>query len=1020
MKNTIPLLCAVLFALAAFAKTSTPEGWLDNYDAALKKAAAENKYVVVDFSGSDWCGWCKRLDKEVFATEAFKKAAAEKYVLLMVDTPNKKSLLSEKAKKQNPKLVEKFGIEGFPTVVVLDSKGEEICRLGYEKGGPTNYIAKLDEEIRLAPDIKKYVKPIEDVLNRYDKQMAEDSRAVMEKLKDKFPKPEKDLSKKERNKLMRTMMKEAQKVLFDEVYAKYVPLYEKCFAEAKAMMVPETLEGRKKELIDEQEERFDMLRKALKEYEEAKKNGTLDEEDDEEDEEDDEDDEDEVRGGPAFRIPSRADAKFETDYWTNVSMPFYERHLVETFAPPEGMSAKDAEKIRLVRTALARYLATGRAEFPTGGERRAAHELWRAKCRDAAVAIVHYKGIDRDDQYWKGASIFKEAAEKHDFAREPVLGFLLRAFAVKSARYRLKRKKDEPKKPLRDAVAALEEAYPLAAGVYKAADRRIFERLLEIVRLTNGIAKDFGDEYLTLCEDAETFMDQASGARGSGWAKDVTEEGWDGWDKGNRAAESNLLAAVQLRPEETRAAMMLASLYGRSCSSDGDPLHWCSVAVSNSLDRSAETVERFLHFQTSRWGGSTDMLRGVIWECATNTDVRSTFSYRAAADALRKILVAETEGMSQKGVFKKVVTPDLAEALYGMFSAYAAAPESRFMPSRDVFRGMGMGLALQLRDWTEVRRWWKSIEKPLCGYGDAYWLKNTYSPADAGVFLRYMFDILCKSPRAKDFLDAEEAAAAGRVDDAFRMYGALQKIGKPSEAEKYLADNRYFGLRIAVQDRDGQWVDVMPTRFGGEANHWWSMTRTESDGRARLEKNGRKGYYRVTTAMPGIGVEFEGTVHFETNDAKQVKWNIGWGLGRRFSGFCADNSSWAHPYIAFSRDEKGDHYSVEAYTEDNEDEASKDADKASQEIGSFPALAVAKGDLEKRDSHDFRLSTAEGRLAVSIDGQEVYSYPLDKMMRLSGMRDRVQPDGSVLPVWKLFKNTSFSGYRYRRIPEKGK
>ena len=56
MKNTIPMLCAAFFALAAFAKTSTPEGWLDDYDAALKKAAAENKHVVIDFSGSDWCG----------------------------------------------------------------------------------------------------------------------------------------------------------------------------------------------------------------------------------------------------------------------------------------------------------------------------------------------------------------------------------------------------------------------------------------------------------------------------------------------------------------------------------------------------------------------------------------------------------------------------------------------------------------------------------------------------------------------------------------------------------------------------------------------------------------------------------------------------------------------------------------------------------------------------------------------------------------------------------------------------
>ena len=142
MKTALPLFCAALFALVTFAKTSTPEGWLDDYDAALKKAAEENKHIVVDFSGSDWCGWCKRLDKEVFATEAFKKAAAEKYVLLMVDSPMDKSLLTEKAAKENPRLAEKFGVEGYPTVVVLDPKGEEVCRLGYEKGGPEKYLEK--------------------------------------------------------------------------------------------------------------------------------------------------------------------------------------------------------------------------------------------------------------------------------------------------------------------------------------------------------------------------------------------------------------------------------------------------------------------------------------------------------------------------------------------------------------------------------------------------------------------------------------------------------------------------------------------------------------------------------------------------------------------------------------------------------------------------------------------------------------------------------------------------------------
>ena len=1013
MKKVLLLVCAVLAVSVGFAKTSTPEGWLDDYDVAMEKAAKEGKCVIIDFSGSDWCGWCKHLDKEVFATDAFKKAAAEKYVLLMVDSPNDKTLLTEKSAKENPKLVEKFEVEGFPTVVVLNPKGEEVCRLGYEKGGPEKYLEKLDAEIRAAPDIKKYIKPIEDVLNRYDKQMAEEVRSVLEKVKAKFPKPSEGASKTELRDYHGKVMKETQQIMFEEVYAKYVPLYEKAFAEAKAMKVPENMESRKKDLIDKQEESFDMLRQALKAYEKSKKDGTLDKDDEEDD-----DDEPEMRRGPTFKIPSPADAKFETNYWTNEAMPFYERHLVEKFVPPEGTSAKDVEKIRLVRVALARYLATGRAEFPTGSERRTAHDLWRAKCRDAAVAIVHYNGIGVDDQYWKGASIFKEAAEKHDFSREPVLGFILRAFAVKSARYHIERKKDEPKKPLEKAIAAFEESFGPVAEIYKAADRRILERFSEVVALPGGIVKSFGDEYLALCEDAADCMNKASQARGSGWAKDVTDEGWRGWAEYNSVAESNLLAAVRLRPEETRAAMMLASLTGRFGGSAGIPLRYCSMAVSNSLDRSAETVERFLHFQTSRWGGSTGFLMDVIRESATNADVRSTFSYRAAAVALQKILVAEADGMSQKNIFGKVVTTNLAEALYGMFSAYAAAPESRFMPSRDVFRGMGMGLALQLRDWKEVRRWWKAIEKPLCGYDDAYWLKNTYSPADEGTFLRYMFDVLCKSSHAEEFLDAEEAAADGRFDDAFKKYETLQGIKNPSDSEKYLADDRYYGLRLAVQDRDGGWVDIMPTRHGGEAVHWWGLTRLRHDGRA--SPNQSKGYYRVTTALPGIGVEFEATVHFERNDAKQVKWNIGWGLARPFSGYCADESSWAYPYIAFSRDEKGDHYSVEAYTKDNEAAASEAADKASLAIGSFPQFEVAKGDLEKRDSHDFRLATTDGRLAVSIDGCEVYSSSVGEMMRISGMRDRIQPDGSVLPVWKLFKNTAFSGYRYRRIPAKGK
>ena len=270
MKNTILLLCAALSAQAAFAKTSTPEGWLDDYDAALKKAAAENKHVVIDFSGSDWCGWCKRLDKEVFATDEFRKGAAEKYVLLMVDSPSDKSLLTPEAAKNNPKLVKKFGINGYPTVVVLNPKGEEVLRTGYQKGGPEKYLKMLDEEIRFAPEIKKYIKPIEDVLNRHDAEMEKEADAIMKKVREAHPAPGKDASKSEKRKYKQEMQKHIQNAMLEELFPKYVPLIEKSFVDAKAMKVPEVLEERKKELIEGEEKRFDMLRKALKEHAEKK------------------------------------------------------------------------------------------------------------------------------------------------------------------------------------------------------------------------------------------------------------------------------------------------------------------------------------------------------------------------------------------------------------------------------------------------------------------------------------------------------------------------------------------------------------------------------------------------------------------------------------------------------------------------------------------------------------------------------------------------------------------------------
>ena len=119
-------------------------GWLTDYDKALKQAAAEKKPVVINFTGSDWCGWCIRLDKEVFSQQEFVNYAKDNVVLVKLDFPRKKPL-SEAEKKKNEALAQKFGVRGFPTLVVLDPKGKQLGELGYQKGGAAKWIESLEK-----------------------------------------------------------------------------------------------------------------------------------------------------------------------------------------------------------------------------------------------------------------------------------------------------------------------------------------------------------------------------------------------------------------------------------------------------------------------------------------------------------------------------------------------------------------------------------------------------------------------------------------------------------------------------------------------------------------------------------------------------------------------------------------------------------------------------------------------------------------------------------------------------------
>jgi len=118
--------------------------WMTDLPKAQAKAKTESKLVMMDFTGSDWCGWCIKLHKEVFSKPEFSEYAKKNLVLVEVDFPHSKEQSAE-LKRANQALQGKYKIEGYPTIIVLNGEGKKVGELGYMAGGPTAFIAELEK-----------------------------------------------------------------------------------------------------------------------------------------------------------------------------------------------------------------------------------------------------------------------------------------------------------------------------------------------------------------------------------------------------------------------------------------------------------------------------------------------------------------------------------------------------------------------------------------------------------------------------------------------------------------------------------------------------------------------------------------------------------------------------------------------------------------------------------------------------------------------------------------------------------
>ncbi|AEJ77068.1 thioredoxin family protein [Chlamydia trachomatis] len=122
--------------------------WM-SYQDALNKAKQEGKHVAVFFTGSDWCIWCMRMQDQILQTAAFSEFAKQYLCMVEIDFPHNKEQTAEQ-KEQNRHLKSLYSVDGFPTLVFLDSEGKEVAKMGFEPGGGEAYVYRLKQALHIS------------------------------------------------------------------------------------------------------------------------------------------------------------------------------------------------------------------------------------------------------------------------------------------------------------------------------------------------------------------------------------------------------------------------------------------------------------------------------------------------------------------------------------------------------------------------------------------------------------------------------------------------------------------------------------------------------------------------------------------------------------------------------------------------------------------------------------------------------------------------------------------------------
>ena len=649
---------------AAAAGTSTPKGFTDDLDAAMKSAKENGRNIMAVFSGSDWCIWCKRLENEILSADEFLEIATNAYELVYVDNPKDEKLLSEKGRRNNRRLTGKYGVQGFPSVLVLDADGKVVAQFGYENVGPREYLEMIDEEIRLAPDIEKFIKPIELLLRQSVEPLQAEAEEAMKEAESKFPEPTGTSSPKERRRRLRKIEAQAFSIICGRIADKHIPLQKKAIEGARAMEVPAHLEKRKAELIEKAEYALSQFMAVRDAYRANKDTSEADGEEPGDGEGEGEDDEGSpFRSGLGLWLKDWSE-NARTNMAVETCASFREtklRPFLIAQMDPEGKATPDERK---VLDASIDYI-WGAYGFKSFGDRKRLVEILDRTAKPSFAAFV------------------KACVEKAPASDQLVAWLEDGRFAGEDMRcvyWTLRKNFGFGSK---ETLARLEKA-----GV---------------------------DEWLLLLWRMKIERNAAWAARGGGYANTVTEEGWSGFEDHGDACRAAFRRAWELH-QYPEAAYFLSELGPFQ-----DEVFLDVTAAQLDFD---EFLGDFLWYNCyPRWCGSHEKMKAFAERCY-ETGRHDTMVPIVYAEAMLRMI--DDAGENQEAYLRghpeeldrilEVSLPQISNTNAfgqirqeaGAFATLAYSVKGDWEKAGETFRSFGHG-TFPSRMWRIIQdfnRWW--------------------------------------------------------------------------------------------------------------------------------------------------------------------------------------------------------------------------------------------------------------------------------------------------------------------------